>query len=73
MSVHSTFYQNEEDYKADLAWEYRTEQAGLYKHDDDEPEEPDCERCIHMKPLHYRGVELIYGCENWECEFEEKE
>lgn len=23
MYVHSTYYENEEDYKADLAWEYR--------------------------------------------------
>ena len=25
MSVHSTKYENEEDYKSDLQWEYRTE------------------------------------------------
>ena len=50
MSVHSTYYEDEEEYKRDLAWEYRTEQAGLYHYDDDEiPFEPTCEECEFCK------------------------
>lgn len=43
MSVHSTYYENEDDYKRDLIWEYRREAAGLYYYDDDEPDEYDDE------------------------------
>ena len=71
MSVHSTFYQNEKERKADLASEYRTEQAGLYHYDDEEPKEPDCDKCIHYK--YHKGKIPVYACEKWECEFKEKE
>ena len=27
MSVHSTYYEDEEEYKRDLAWEYRAERS----------------------------------------------
>lgn len=57
MSVHSTYYEDEEEYKRDLAWEYRTEQAGLYHYDDDEiPFEPTCEECEFCK----RGLTFCY-------------
>ena len=49
MSVHSTYYEDEEEYRRDLAWEYRTEQAGLYHYDDDVEETYTCEECPYCK------------------------
>lgn len=72
MSVHSTFYQSEEEYKADLAYEYRTEQAGLYYHDDEEPEDPDCESCIHNHYLYTKADGTkVWECDTHECEYKE--
>ena len=38
MSVHSTYYEDPEEYERDLCGEYLREAAGLY-HYDDEPDE----------------------------------
>lgn len=50
MSVHSNHYESEDEYLRDLHYEYRTEQAGLYHYDDDEPEEKkQCGDCVHCR------------------------
>ena len=64
MSVHSTFYRNEEDYLADLASEYRTEQNNLYWNDDDIPNPDMCDNCIHNKFLYTKED----GTKVWECD-----
>lgn len=32
----------------------------------------DCENCIHRKPFSPDGINIVYGCEKWDCEYEEK-
>ena len=51
MSVHSNHYDDPNEYERDLRYEYRTEQAGLYHYDDDEPTIPYCEECIYCKEV----------------------
>ena len=51
MSVHSNHYDNEEEYRRDLAWEYRREQADLYHYDDTLPDERICSNCQHCKEI----------------------
>lgn len=61
MSVHSTYYADEEEYERDLKWEYRKEQweqdHGII--DDlpfytDDPNDPHwrCENCAHCREFH---------------------
>lgn len=65
MSVHSNYYEDEEEYRRDLAWEYRTEQAGLYVYDDDMKREPTCGDCQYCKTGKRFTFEItdIYGKE----------
>lgn len=61
MSVHSNHYDNEEEYKADLAYEYRTEQSDFY----DRPTCRDCadfdecckQVCIEGIPMCDKGMD----------------
>ena len=65
MSVHSNHYETEEEYKADLAWEYRKE-VDYYDRNG-------CVDCSCYKDCCEQVVELGYPqCENGESKFEDE-
>lgn len=49
MSVHSNFYETEEEYERDLKHEYAREGYEMYHYDDDEVESPTCGDCVHCR------------------------
>lgn len=64
MSVHSNHYEDEEEYRRDLYYEYRTEQEGLYQYDDDIVEHT-CEECPYCKRGKRFAMDIVtlYGKE----------
>ena len=72
MSVHSNDYTDYEEYKQDLAFEYREERCSLYYYTG-QTNEPDCESCTHNKYLYTKedGTK-VWECDTHECEYEEE-
>ena len=55
MSVHSTHYDDPEEYERDLKYEYRTERTDIPFYTDDPDEEHwRCENCAHCKSFNAR-------------------
>ena len=63
-------YIKDDDYKPDGIWK---EVADVMKKLNNVVEMRNCEKCIHHKAAKKKdGEEVIYGCESWNCNFEEK-
>ena len=45
--------------------------ANDFGHIPDPPDRGDCETCIHHKPFSPDGINIVYSCEKWDCEYEE--